>query len=357
MFPYWLFFLFPALAALAANPRKQFRADGTRKTSLDASWVLMLILLTAFCGLRFQVGGDWYNYFRYLDAAQTLDIWAALTREDPGYWFLNVLSVQLGWGITGVNLFGGFFFSLGLVLFCRSMPRPWLALAVAIPYMYIVVAMGYSRQSIALGFAMLGFLSLSRRSYAAFIFWVLVGATFHKTAVLLLPLAALTITKNRVLLGAIVVVASVIGYQVLLADAAEGLIENYSDEVQQSRGAFIRLAMNAVAGAIFLYYRRKIRIAHPEFTLWRLYAWMSLAMLVALFLLPISTALDRLGLYVLPLQLVVFSHLPDILGRYGRRNELIVFCVLLYYAAVQFVWLNFGTFSKLWLPYQIQFGV
>ena len=35
--------------------------------------------------------------------------------------------------------------------FVRRQPMPWLGLLVAIPYLVIVVGMGYSRQAIALG--------------------------------------------------------------------------------------------------------------------------------------------------------------------------------------------------------------
>ncbi len=43
----------------------------------------------------------------------------------------------------------------GLVQFCRKQPLPWLALAVAAPFIIIVVGMGYTRQSVALGFILL----------------------------------------------------------------------------------------------------------------------------------------------------------------------------------------------------------
>lgn len=355
MFPYWLFFMIPAFAALATNPRNRFRRDGTRSTLPDLGWILVLLALTIIIGFRFQVGGDWYNYFRYLRDAAGLSLVDALLRDDPGFWLLNVISLYFDWGITGVNTMGGLIFSLGLVLFCRSLPRPWLALAVAMPYTVIVVGMGYSRQSIALGFAMIAFISLTRKSYLTFVFWIIMGAAFHKTAVLLVPLAALTITKNRFLIGGLILVTSAIAYQVLLSESANHLLSNYTDTQIQSQGALIRLGMNAMAGIIFLKYRHKFKIAHAEFILWRLYSLMAVVMFIALFVLPISTALDRLGLYVLPLQMVVFSHLPDVLGRYGGRNQTLVAGILLYYTTVLFVWLNFGTFSKLWLPYLIHF--
>jgi hypothetical protein len=54
---------------------------------------------------------------------------------------------------------------------------------------------------------------------------------------------------------------------------------------------------------------------------------------------------------MLPLQLVVFSYLPDALGRRGGRNNLLTLLVLLYYAVVQFVWLNYAVHAQYWLPY------
>jgi hypothetical protein len=65
-----------------------------------------------------------------------------------------------------------------------------------------------------------------------------------------------------------------------------------------------------------------------------------------------TTAVDRIGLYMLPLQLLVFSYLPDVFGRQGRRNGGWVFAVLGYYGAVLFVWLNFAVHSDAWVPYR-----
>ena len=66
---------------------------------------------------------------------------------------------------------------------------------------------------------------------------------------------------------------------------------------------------------------------------------------------PSSTAVDRVALYLLPLQLYVFARLPDLLGQGGKRRNWVL-AVVGYYAVVLFVWLNFATHSKYWLPYQ-----
>jgi hypothetical protein len=50
-----------------------------------------------------------------------------------------------------------------------------------------------------------------------------------------------------------------------------------------------------------------------------------------------TPALDRIALYLIPLQLAVFAHVPEVFGTRQGRNTLFTAVVLLYYAAVLFV--------------------
>jgi hypothetical protein len=63
--------------------------------------------------------------------------------------------------------------------------------------------------------------------------------------------------------------------------------------------------------------------------------------------LPSSTAVDRLALYVMPLQIAVLSRFPLLFGPAGTV------IVALYSLAIEFVWLNFTTHARFWIPYQI----
>ncbi|MCL1629206.1 EpsG family protein [Roseibaca sp. V10] len=356
MLPYWLLFLVPALLAISSPPSRKMRRDGTRFARSDPIWVLMLLLLTIMIGFRFRVGGDWGAYFEYLIVAATSDLRESLLLDDPGFRVLNLFSIWLGFGIIGVNTVSGLIFSAGLLAFCRSLPRPWLALAVAVPYLVIVVGMGYTRQAVAIGLVMLGLVALGRQKWVWFILWVLLAATFHKTAVILLPIVALTMSRNRWLIILLVGVTGGVGYQVLLGDSADTLVRNYIDAELQSGGALIRLGMNALPALLFLFYRKKIMIAPSEYRIWRLFAFISVGLFVAMFGTSASTALDRLGLYMLPLQLFLFAHLPDLMGRQGKQNSGIVTMILAYYAAILFVWFNFGSFSFAWVPYRMHLG-
>ena len=354
MWPYWLIFAIPALTSLSSKPLRNIRRDGSRRISVDLLWILMMLTLAALIGFRDRVGGDWFNYFGYIFQAQFLTVEEALTRSDPGYWALNVLSLELGLGIVGVNLFCGLVFALGLVIYCRSMPRPWLALAVAMPYMVVVVAMGYSRQGVALGFALIGLVALGRKRFLWFIFWIFLAAAFHRSAVLLMGIALLTLDFRKIYNLPLLIAAAVLLYTAFLEDATDRLIESYIEGEMESAGALIRLAMNVVPAALFLRYRRRFIISAGERKLYGVMALLGVASFLALVVGAVpSTALDRMALYLIPLQVFVFSHLPDALGRQGGRNQMIVFYILLFYALVLFVWLNFAVHSRFWIPYRM----
>lgn len=352
MFVYWLIFLITATAAFTSRTKL---AEGEVIIHSNRSlpgWMFAGLALTLIIGLRHEVGGDWFNYFRYLWLVQHQSLGEAITQSDPAYMLFNWLSVHAGWGIYGVNLLCAIAFVSGLVVFCRAQARPSLALVVAIPYVVMVLGMGYSRQGIALGLGMIGLVALVNRSTMWFVFWVVMAATFHKSAVLLVPIAALASSKNKYWTAAWVSVAAVLAYVVLLEDEVQSLYASYIEAGYQSQGALIRLLMNAIPAALFLWFRKRFRFSPEEYKLWLWISVLSLVMLVLLAVSPSSTAVDRVALYFLPLQLVVFSRLPEVLGSWGKNNQAWVLLVILYYALVQFVWLNFATHAYAWLPYR-----
>jgi hypothetical protein len=217
----------------------------------------------------------------------------------------------------------------------------------------IVVAMGYSRQGVALGLELLGLVALGKRGTGWFVFWVLLAATFHKTAVLLLPLAALAAAHNRFIAVAWGVGSLALGYWLFLEDSVDNLYKNYVEAEYQSSGAMIRLAMNLVPAYVLLVWREKFNFTEGERRLWLLFALISLALFGVFLISPSSTAVDRIALYMLPLQLVVFAHLPDVLSEESETDVSVpLLGVLGFYGLVQFVWLNFAIHSTGWLPYR-----
>jgi len=343
---YWLLFLVPAWASVAARGKP--RPAGKE---LELSWLVAGVLLALLIGLRHQVGGDWGNYenhYQYMVGSPLSLVWE---RGDPGYYLLTWLSTQVNGGVYLVNLVFGVLFSVGLVVFCRQQPRPWLALAVAVPYMVIVVGMGYSRQGVALGLALLGLVGLARGSNLQFVLFVALAATFHKSAVLLIPLAVLATPRGRLWTALWVGITGAVLFYLLLAESVDSLVLNYIEAGYQSEGATVRIAMNALPAVLLLLLRKRFVWSPSERNLWTFMALLALACVGWLLVSASSTAVDRVALYLIPLQVYVFARLPDLLGRgAGRRTW--VLAVVGYYTAVLFVWLNFATHAFAWLPYR-----
>lgn len=353
MWPYWLLFIVPAywaISRLKPIPQATLLARVDRWPFV---WKSIFVLLVLMIGLRHEVGGDWISYLEMLDTYTDSPL---TTREfgfqDPAFVLFNLLSAKTGLGIYLLNLLSALFFCWGLIVFCRAQPRPWLALVVAVPYLITVVAMGYTRQGVAIGIAMVAMTALGQGSILRFVLWIALAATFHKSAVILLPMAVLANSKRRIFTLLWVGVASFVLFALMVQEALSFLMGGYIEDAMQSSGAAIRVAMNAVPAGLFLLFRKRFQLTTDQRSFWSWMSWSALLLVGLLMVSPSSTAVDRIALYWIPLQLFVLSRLPNALGRVNGKNLLWVLAVVVYSAAVHFIWLFYAETAFAWLPYQ-----
>jgi hypothetical protein len=346
LFPYWL--LFSAFALGSLQYQRRISAGAEQNPLLLIAGLVTAVMI----GLRFEVGGDWGNYITIFERIRYLDLGGALRDGDPGYTILNWLAHQLGYGIWFVNLICGAIFTWGLVRFARQQPNPWLAILVAIPYLIIVVAMGYTRQAVAIGIVMAGLAALQRTTVLRFAIYVLVAVAFHKSAIIVLPIVALSAARNRIVVAGLLLLLMATLYYVFVASQFDDLVTNYIDAEYQSEGAAVRVAMNLPPAIIYLLYKRQFDLSPDQQKLWANFSYAALFTLVALLVVASSTAVDRLALYLIPLQVFVLGRLPEVFRGAGRKNSQLLLMVIGYSAIIQFVWLNYANNAAYWLPYQ-----
>ena len=349
MFQYWVLFSILAAGSFQAVRRRSWMAPTTPLLALAGRVTALMI------GLRYDVGADWGNYeeiFRTITYVE--DLGTAMTLSDPGYAALNWIAARIGVDIWFVNLICGGIFTWGLLRFARRQPNPWLAMAIAVPYLVIVVAMGYSRQGVAIGIVLAAFAVLDRTSPLRIVAYVVAAAAFHKSALVVLPLVALSLGRQNVLVAAVLgVAAALLYYQFVDAYTADAFMSTYLEAQYSSQGAWVRVGMNLVPAVIFLAFSKRFGLSPREETLWRFMSYAAILCLLLLIFTASSTAVDRMALYLIPLQIFVLSRLPQTVAVKGGINGQLLVLVLAYSALIQFVWLNFAVHAHGWLPYRI----
>ena len=368
MWAYWLLFLVPA--GLALNPIK------FSKEINHILWVMVGVLFSLLIGLRYFVGTDFDNYLIYYEQSiveatdlftgETVINFAVSYGNAPAYMILNAAVQQLGiWGLHGiyvVNTFCATLFMIGLIKFCRKQPLPWVALAVAVPFMVCAVAMGYTRQAVSLGFLMWGFSLLRPGNEYKYVALVLLGSTFHLSVIATLPFVAVTREKIPKIIYPISGLILFYMFYVLatldleaIAGTDRTAIDNAAIVFQytatrHSPGGYVRTYMNVLPVLFAFFIWNRIKIISSDADL-KLIKWISIATIMCLpALLYSSTMTDRMGLYLMPIQIALW---PRIIA--AQKTQLLrstwASSVLSFYCVVLYVFFHFANHTHYWLPY------
>lgn len=351
MFIYWVMFLIPAMAALSTT-----KFD---KQLTNFGWALLAIFFILILGLRSEVGIDWFNSLYSFNRLKNISLSEAISTSkfEPVYAVLCWIINQMDFSILGVNLIGSIIFLTGLTVFCRRQPNSWLALSIAVPFLVIVVGMGYNRQASAIGCLLLAFISLADGYIFRFALLIALGSLFHATLLLLMPLGLIVCKSKRfwqaknfwtwIWMGVI----GILLFYYLLSEYLDVLKRYYFGIRMTSDGAFIRAMMCAIPATIFLLFRKQFNLSLVQQRLW---TWISIASITCFAMveiLPSSSAVDRFAYYLIPIQLFVYSRLPLLFQR-GISRQALTLTIITCYAIIQFVFLNYAAHAHGWLPYK-----
>lgn len=345
MFPYFLVFLLTLIPSIIETPKWY--------------WIFLFSLYVIFIGLRFEVGADWFSYINILEISKHQP-WVGFEAllADPAYHWINKIAAALNQEIYFVNLSIAVIYTTCLFTFCQKLKNPYLGLTVAFPYLTTVVAMGYTRQAAAIGIEMLALPALAKGKIRQFIFFVFLAALFHKTAGVLLIFPVVIYILQLLETGKVIHAAAATAFLIPFILVVNWLLETFSygylESQMSSSGALIRLLMNLLPAIAFLleYYA-----GHNFFTyapkIYLVLVW--LVILSFLLLLSGSTTVaDRLGLYLIPIQVYVLGNFPYLfLYQAPRAVHFWRLTLIAYSFAVLLGWLKFADHAFAWLPYRM----
>lgn len=314
-------------------------------------WFLLAgLLLIVVIGLRYEIGADWWTYVYLIRYVEVASFMQGLRKAEPAYSLLNMAAAQMHWGLWFPDLVCATIFTYGLLKFCRDQSNASLALAVSVPYLVIGVAMGYTRQSAALGFIFLAIHLYGQGKIVKMLICLVLATTFHTSAIVMVGVLGLATVRKGFLIAVILLfMGGFLAYEFL--GTIQLLLTRYSAARYTAGGALPRLLMNILPAMIFLSMRKRLATNESELRLWTVFSLLAFFSALLLLMVRSSTIVDRFGIYLGPLQVFVLSRLPAALGTRLRPNALVAAGILLYSLAVEVVWLTFGRWGDAWLPY------
>ena len=121
--------------------------------------------------------------------------------------------------------------------------------------------MGYTRQAVAIGIILAGLAKIDHMPIWRFGVYAFAAILFHKSAVVVLPLVALTSQQSRLVTASIIVVTGALLYYYFVRSSIDMLVENYIEAEYEAQGAGIR-----VSGMAFSPDGRRLRSASSDKT-------------------------------------------------------------------------------------------
>jgi hypothetical protein len=144
-----------------------------------------------------------------------------------------------------------------------------------------------------------------------------------------------------------------VAYYVILPTALERYSVGYIHNVYEAKGAIFRIVPNAFAGLFVVAFPKQFASNPMELKVWRGWGWLALIAFGAFFLVASSVIIDRLSIYLLPLQIFVLARLPNAFRADRKPSLALTVFVLIYSALVLFFWLNFANNARYWVPYRL----
>ena len=353
MIIYWILFLIPL--TISVLPDKL-------NIKLNNQLILLYgITCILFIGFRYQIGGDWGIYDNWARLINTIDFIEVFNMFSPGYNMMVWISVNLGFGVLLSNTICALLFIIGLTIFVKSLPNPWLGYVIAFPYLITVVGMGYSRQAVVIGFSLWCFdiwRKNNKFSTLKILILASIAITFHKTGLLILFLVLINSDgpyfrfKNLLFC-----IPLALGFFYYLISVNLGATLSYyfaqSNIIKTGQavayGAQARAFLNIPATILFFYFYKDFRVFGDR-RLWTIIAIVSVIFfIVAPFY---TTIIDRLALFLISFQMLVYSRLTIIIKNNFYRFALI-YSVCGFYILIFTVWLFYSLSSYMWIPYKI----
>ncbi len=344
MWPYWLTFTIPLVLTFFYN-----KID---KNIYNILKYLFLIYLVLFIGLRYEVGGDWFQYEKIYRETLSRIIQFNLNLKND-FLFINLiyLTSYFSENIVFLNLILATIFIFSINYFLDKDSDFFFIILTSLPIYVFIIGIGFVRQATSISFFLISIKFLiNSKIFRSYLFFI-ISLGFHKTILPFILIYLLNIKKNFQIFLIIIII---ILFSIIFYDSFSRLIFYYLGQGIHfiSYGSIQRLFIIFFFSIFFIIFSKKLVNNEIER---RVYLTLSLMVIfISPFVFHLSSAIDRLSFYAIPLQIFCLMRANRLFKK--NRNYLIFklfFCFISF--AIIFVWFNFAHHKIGWLPYKNYF--
>jgi len=331
------------------------------KKLLSKNFLYLLgILIIIFVGLRHEIGPDWggysldYTFLQKKKFNEIFDGWHVLLKEDILYVLINFLSINVNFGIHFVNLIiasiliGSFFW------WTQNEKNIGIILVLFFSFYLIPIGVGYVRQGLSVAFFLFA-LNFWKKENKIYIMFLLLAFLSHKFSIIYFYLLLIK-PKNEVFdyknLIFLIFICCLLILFIFFKKVNLGIIEltfidyfyRYTD--LKSVSASLRLGIGVLCSVIFFQFINFFK-EREDYRFLLTSAFMNIILFLLHF--KFSTICDRIGLYLIPFNLLIISNFIEMqINEIKQFFKISIYLICIFYLIFL---TNFSNTSHLLVPY------
>lgn len=218
--------------------------------------VVVLGYMWALATFRYGIGFDYFNYIIISEEIAAANSFSQLlnTRMEIGFVLLTKLITMIS--SSPVVLYGIYSFLIlvpvGIFIY-RYSPNVWLSLWLYVTLAFFYTNMNFIRQSLACSIFILGYDFLRKKKLVPYLLITLLAASFHKTALIMIPiyfLVHITLTKEIIIGYSVLVVTGFLLSDKILNIITQFIFTEYADTKYILQGFSLRFMLVPITALI-----------------------------------------------------------------------------------------------------------
>jgi len=327
-------------------------------------FILLFIFMLLFVSGRHNVGGDYVKYLYWFEYAKLFPTKGFSTLLGLNY--ITIISQTVSLEYFFFNFLCALIFISGIFKFLNISNERLFLLILLIPTMIYVVGLGYTRQSVSIGFLCLSIYywseNMNVKKYIFFILSVLVHISslifffilFYKTY------EKIKLSKLYILSALFIIFLYIIFiyYFNNLSNLYSVIGLDVKINIQNSSFKYLKFLAHILPCIIFIFFLKDFKKDKKIYPLYFFSVTIIIAVIVLMIILKIvidkssyiDVMADRLLLPFLLVEALIFARLYSIVNL--EYKFLFKLLILFYFGFMLFIWLQFADNSHAWKPYR-----